>query len=681
MPVGGIARGADWNPDQWPREIWMRDLELMAAAGTNLVTLPVFAWPLIEPADGEFDFEWLDDIMEHVHAVGIHVDLATATATPPAWLVRAWPEVLPVDLDGVRLEYGSRQSYCPNATAFTYRLERLTKRMAEHYRDHPALAMWHVSNEYGDHVARCYCSVCAQEFRTWLEHRYGDIARLNSAWGTAMWGQHYRDFAHIEPPRRTMAPSNPTHTLDFARFSTASIHDLYLREARILREETPQIPVTTNFMTMMTDVDYWRIAPDVDIISFDNYPDPADEFAHVTAALNYGIMRGLSDRQPWLLLESAASAVSWRPVNVPKRPGLNRLHGMQAVANGSDAVMYFQWRASRVGAERFHSAVIGHFGEESRTFKETAGLWQELATMDVLVGTQVRSSAAIVVDWEGRWAMDGPETMPSDRLRWIDQVRDWHRVLFGLGITVDAVRAGADLSGYALVVAPSMFVTTEADADNLQRFVESGGQLVVGPFSSVVDANNHVHAGGAPGPLSSLLGVSVEEPWPLSEPMTLASNACVTTVDVWAEWLHAVADVEVLASYESPPLAGRPAITIRRHGAGAACYVSARLAVADLVPYLRDAAGRAGIEVREQFDPGVESIVRTDGEHDFTFVLNHRGTEVRVLLPKTVTSVLLPDGHSDASGVVTLPPLGVLVFQSQAVTQGLVQTELVKVVS
>lgn len=665
-PVDGFACGADWNPDQWPREVWQRDLQLMQAAGVNLVTLPVFSWALLEPEAGCFDFAWLDEILDATHEHGISVDLATATATPPAWLVRAYPEVLPVNIDGVRLEYGSRQSYCPNSPVFRAAVARLAEAMARRYAAHPALKVWHISNEYGDHISRCYCDNCAAGFRSWLRARYGDIDALNAAWGTTMWGQRYGNFDEVMPPRRTMAPANPTHTLDFARFATGSITALYEVERDILRRLSPGVPVLTNFMTVLTDVDYWQLAPELDIVAFDNYPDPADPLGHLPAALNYGIMRSLAGRRPWMLLESAPSAVSWRAHNVPKADGQNRAHAFQAVAHGSDAVMYFQWRASRVGAERFHSAIVGHHGEDSRTLHETSRIWRELGALKRIAGSCVRSSVALVVDWESRWAMVGPETMPSNRLTWIEQLRGYHAALAGLGLAVDAVHPHADLSAYALVVAPSAFLLDDRACRNLSQHVDSGGHLVVGPFSGVVDGNNHVHAGGAPGPLRDTLGIRVEEPWPVSpaHPFTLRWNTGeVDEVPVWAEYLHIDEGTEILARYGDGALKGRPAVTRRTHGSGSASYVSAVLTTDALVPFLRDAAVTAGIPVTTVAASQLEVVTRTDGTTDFVFVINHGDHPQQLRLPADA-EMLLSDASTVAEGMVELGAYGIAVFET-----------------
>ena len=679
-PVRGFARGADWNPDQWPREVWQRDIELMVAAGVNLVTLPVFAWASLEPSEGQFDFGWLDEILDAVAAAGIGVDLATGTATPPAWLVRKHPDALPVNQQGTRLDYGSRQSYCPSSEAFRSGTRRLVTAMADHYRDHPALVLWHISNEYGDHVSRCYCDKCAAGFRAWLTARYQEIGALNEAWGTAMWGQRYGSFAEVNPPRATMAPANPTHTLDYARFCTENINSLYVLEREVLTSVTPEIPATTNFMTVLTDIDYWKLAGELDFISFDNYPDPADPVGHLPAALNYGIMRSLAGRKPWLLLESAPSAVSWREHNVPKADGQNRAHAFQAVAHGSDAVMYFQWRASRVGAERFHSAIVGHLGEESRTLKETSQLWHELERLEAVTSSKVRSSVALVVDWESRWAMFGPETMPSNRLVWVEQLRAYQAVLASFGLAVDAVHPQSDFGQYDLVVAPNQFLLDSAAGARLSDYVQRGGHLVVGPFSAVVDEHNHVHEGGAPGPLRAALGVRVEEPWPVAPqaPMVVSgTDGYSAEVADWAEYLHCADGVEVVAQYSSGPLAARAAITRNAFGAGEATYISCVLSRESLAPVLQSALSRAGIECRPVPAAAVEVVTRTDGESDFTFVINHGEQPARVRIPSQRTLLL------GAAGVVgdelTLAPFDVAVIQTDSSEPSLKHVQLVEV--
>lgn len=678
-PISGFARGADWNPDQWPKQVWLRDIELMVEAKVNLVSFPVFGWALLEKSEGVFDFELLDEIMDELAANGIGADLATATATPPAWLVRQYSDVLPIDADGIRLDYGSRQSYCPNSPSYPTGVSRLVTKMAERYKNHPALKMWHISNEYGDHISRCYCNNCELAFRTWLEAKYESIENLNDAWGTKMWGQLYSDFSQINPPRKTMAPANPSHTLDYARFSTDSITELLVLEKQVLNSISPDKPVLTNFMTVLTDVDYWKLAEHVDYVTFDNYPDPADPLSHNAAALNYSVMRSLAKRMPWMLLESATSAVSWRSHNAPKPAGLNRLNAFQAVAHGSDAVMYFQWRASLVGAERFHSAVVGHFGEASRTHLETKQIWNELDALGQIVGSKVRSSVAFLLDWESRWAMHGPETMPSDKLLWIEQMREYHKALLSLGVTVNAVHPEGDLSDYDLLIAPSAFMLSSTATENIAKYVKEGGHLVFGPFSGVVDQNNHVPANGYLGALSKVFGVQIEEYWPTVEPVEVSFAAGKKALARnWTELIHADKDSTVIATFANGPLSGQPAATSHKFGQGQASYICFDADSSGLAEILSGALRGAGISQRAQENLSVESVIRTDGTTDFVFVLNHGRKSASLTLPADA-EVLLSDSKPLSAGSYSLAEFEVLIYQCPSSQKSLKLNQVIEV--
>ncbi|MFE5672749.1 beta-galactosidase [Agromyces sp. NPDC056523] len=661
--LDALAFGGDYNPDQWPEEVWHEDVRLMREAGVNLVSLPVFSWPQLETSPGIYEWEWLDRVIEVLWAGGIRIDLATATATPPSWLVRAHPEMLPWDADGRRLEFGSRQAYCPSSPVWREHVARMARAMAERYGQHPAVVLWHVSNEYGDHVARCWCPESAAHFRRWLEARYGDLDGLNEAWGVNVWGQRYTAWTQIEPPRRATGPINPTQLLDFERFSSDALLELFRIEVDVLREVTPELPVTTNFMSLFRDLDYWRFAEHEDLVTDDAYPDPADPLAHVPAALNYGLMRSLKGGQPWLLLEQAASAVSWRDVNVPKAPGRMRIDSLQAIAHGSDGAMFFQWRQARYGQEKFHSAMLGHRGESSRTFRETAALGRELQSLAAVRGTRVRSRVALVVDWDSWWATSATESLPSQRLSWLQQARDWHAALHALGHPVDTVRATGPFDGYDLVVVPNLYVTDAAQAAALEVYTASGGTVVVGPFSGVVDPTEKVHPGGAPGLLRPLLGIEVDEPWPVPDGSVerIALDGDRHDAPVWTEWIEAGLEASVVARFTGGVLDGRPAITRCARGAGTAWYLGAVLAPDGLVAAMRRALTDAGLPAHDRTDPHLEVVTRADDRTDYTFVLNHGPRELAVDVPEGATD-LLADGVVAAR--LVLPPLGVAVLAS-----------------
>ena len=365
MEFAQVQYGGDYNPEQWGPATWEEDARLMQAAGVNLVTLAVFAWAKLEPAQGKYDFAWLDQVMDLLYAHGVRVDLATSTAAPPAWLVRLHPEILPKNMDGVTLWHGSRRHYCPHSPAFQEAAGKITAALAEHVRSHPALALWHVDNELACHYSECFCETSISQFRLWLKSRYGSVGMLNDAWGTGFWSQAYGDWEEITAPRRVPATVNPAQKLDWLRFCSDSWMGIFSAQKAILKKITPAVPVTTNFMSFFKPVDYFALAAEEDIVSNDSYPDLSDPHWMVQSAMACDLVRSLKKGQPWLLMEQAPSQVNWRLRNTPKRPGQMRLGSYQALGRGANGILFFQWRASTSGSEKFHSAMLPHAGADS----------------------------------------------------------------------------------------------------------------------------------------------------------------------------------------------------------------------------------------------------------------------------------------------------------------------------
>lgn len=644
----GIAYGGDYNPEQWPEETWAEDVRLMREAGVNLVSLGIFSWALLEPEPGRFEFGWLDRILHLLHEAGIAVDLATPTAAPPAWLTHRFPQTRPVTRDGHTLGGGARAAYCPSSPEYAEAAARVTAQLARRYHDHPALVLWHVHNEYGGHVPACYCETSAEAFRAWLRQRYGDLAGLNRAWGTAFWGQRYGDWAEIEPPRLAPTAINPTQQLDFLRFSSDTLLDCYRRERDILHRLSPGVPVTTNFMASnCKNIDYWRWATEVDVVSNDHYLRAEEPENHIDLAMAADLSRSLARGAPWLLMEHSTSAVNWQPRNIAKRPGEMRRNSLTHVARGADSVLFFQWRAATRGAEKFHSAMLPHGGARTRLWRDVVHLGADLTGLAALRGSRVVADVAMVWDWQSWWALE-LEWRPSVDLSQPERMTAYYERLWRDHLTVDFVHPEADLSAYSLVVVPSLYLTTPAAATNLTEYAQRGGTLVVSYFSGIVDADDAIHPGGHPGALRELLGLEVEEFLPLraGERVRLDNG---TTADVWAEEIS-LRGAEARLRYLDGPATGGPAVTRHPVGAGHAWYVSTRLRGDALGAVLTQAYADAGITPPPDVPAGVEVVRRVGDGVAYRVIVNHH--DEPATLPATGTDLLTGVTYP---GTVTVP--------------------------
>jgi beta-galactosidase len=651
--LGGIAFGGDYNPEQWPEQTWAEDMRLMREAGVNLVTVGVFSWAQVQQAPGVFRFGWFDRVMDLLAENGIAADLATMTASPPPWLTRLHPEILPVREDGTVLSPGGRQHFSPSSAIYRQHAAALVEELATRYAGHPALALWHVGNEYGCHVAASYDDISAAAFRDWLRKRYGDIDALNDAWSTTFWSQRYTDFDEILPPRTAATFPNPAQQLDFARFGNDELLACYLAEKAILERITPSVQITTNFLAGLKPVNIYSWAPHMDIASLDSYPDPADPQSHVWAGLAYDIVRSARGGQPWLLMEQATAAVNWRQVNVPKRPGQMRVTSLQAVAHGADGVLYFQWRASRGGAEKFHSGMVPHAGPDSRVFTEVKALGAELAEVGGLAGAPVRNEVALLFDWESWWAAD-LGSHPSALAGQLDSLRHCYAPLFEGGFGTDVVHPDTDLSSYRVVFVPGLYLLRAATAARLEEWVRGGGQLVVTFFTGIADECDRVYLGGYLGPLIPAMGVDVEEfdPLPAGATVDLAfPSGHEGTGTIWSERVR-LRGAETVATFASGALAGHPAITRHALGSGASWYLATRTDPASTARLFGEVLRDAGVRpVLADLPQGVQAAVR----ERCLILLNHRAEQRNVRLPEPMRIVTGP-AKGDVISAVTLGP-------------------------
>lgn len=553
--------GGDYNPEQWSKDVWLEDMRLMREAGVNLVTLGVFSWATIEVADGVFEFGWLDEIIELLHENGIGVDLATATASPPAWLTIANAEVLPVNYSGTRLSHGGRQGYCISSPIYKAKTGQLAAKLAERYGKHPAIKMWHVNNEYGCHNPICYCDVSASAWRVWLQRKYSDLDALNKAWGTNFWSQRYHQWAEILPPRETPMGTypNPTMVLDYRRFSNDEILSLYVNERDAIRAIDSSHPITTNFMSMKhtSVLDYWQWASEVDFVATDHYLIAEDERNFIDLAFQADLTRGFAGGKPWLLMEHSTSAVNWQDRNLPKARGEMLANSLSHVARGSNGAMFFQWRQSISGSEKFHSAMVPHTGEQSRVWKNVKELGGKLGELTELASAETEAAeVAMIFDYQSWWALS-QRNLPSTSIDYPELAHDWYRALWDLGVRVDFVAPGStaqQLAKYKMVLAPMLYLLDSKAEQELIHYSENGGYLVASYFTGISDEVDAVKLGGYGGKLvRDCLGVFVDEfaPVRVGESVHLSNGmsatewsqfASVTSASLTASFVGGVAD-------------------------------------------------------------------------------------------------------------------------------------------
>jgi beta-galactosidase len=626
----GIAFGCDYNPEQWDPAVWREDVALMREAGVDLVAINVFGWAALQGPDGAYDFAALDEVVELLHGAGIRVNLGTGTASPPPWLTTRHPEILPVVEDGTTRYPGGRQAWCPSSPTFRRYALALVEAVAERYGEHPAVELWHVSNELGCHNAHCHCDESTRAFRRWLRERHGTIDELNRAWGTGFWSQRYTDWDEILTPKLTISSRNPGQVLDFHRFSSDELLGYYRAEVEAIRRHSA-IPITTNFMVTahIRNLDYWSWAADMDVVANDHYLDHRLGEPRTELAFAADLTRGLAGGDPWLLMEHSTGSVNWQPVNVAKEPGQLLRNSLAHVARGADGVCFFQWRASLQGSEKFHSALVPHAGTDSGLWREVVELGRIVGALDEVAGARVQADVALLFSWESWWASDA-ENRPTHAIEYLDQVHALYNALHDLGVGVDVVRPGADLTGYRLVVVPGLHLVSDDEAAALDAAVASGTHALVTFYSGIVDEHDRVRPGGYPGVWRDLLGIRVEEFAPV-EPGTAIALESGAAASLWADRLEAT-DAAVLDRFADGPAAGRPAVTRRdgADGAGDAWYLGTLLERDDL----RDLVGRvvdgAGAASAPGASADVEITRRTAGERTWRFVVNHGADAVEV---------------------------------------------------
>ena len=664
-----FIHGADYNPEQWMEDkgVWDMDMYLMRQANCNEMSVGIFSWAVLEPEEGKYDFSFLDEIIEKIGNNGGKVILATPSGARPHWMADKYPEVLRVRPDGVREHFRARHNHCYTSPVYREKVAKMNRLLAERYGNNPTVIAWHISNEYG---GECHCPLCAQAFREFLKEKYGTIDAVNKAWWTTFWSHTYNSFDQIEPPGKYT--ENGTHglNLDWRRFVTHQTMDFIRQEIVPIREITPHLPVTINMMYELYELDYHKMAQVIDFASWDCYPEwhnGDDAVIAQKAAFWHDFYRTLKGK-PFLLMESTPSLVNWKPYNKPKRPGLDVLSSIQAVAHGSDSVQYFQWRKGRGSSEKLHGAVVGHDGtEHTRVFQSVKTTGAVLKQIDEIAGTITKAPAAVIFDWENMWALDDCQGYAKDNKKYYETCYTYHRFFWERGIDCDIVSPKADLSGYGIVVAPMLYLTDSETIENLKGYVAGGGILYGTYMMGTVDGTDLCWLGGIPGGgLKDVFGIVAEEIdtlYPDERQHAEMDGREHELVD-YCETIHP-AGAETLASYTDGYYRGTPAVTIHSYGKGKAVYQACRdsgsLKDQVLSMLVREHGISSVVGAGEALPHGVTAHSRTDGEHTYVFVENYSPTQTATVPLKGRMVDMLTGEETDSC---TLKPYSFAIFRS-----------------
>lgn len=624
-PFKRILYGGDYNPNQWPKEIWQEDMRMFRDAHINSATINVFSWAKLQPSEETYDFEELDEIVKMLEKEGYDIVMATSTAALPAWMVKRYPEVARTDYEGRHHKFGQRHNACPNSPVYQKYAAALTEQLAKRYGKTGKVACWHVNNEYG---GECYCENCEKAFRVWLRKKYGTIEEVNKAWNMEFWGHTLYDWDEIVLPNALGEGIGPDKTafagisIDYRRFNSDSILENFKMERDIIRRYDPETPVTTNLMGTYPGLDYFKWAKEMDVVSWDNYPSYDTPWSQT--AMCHDLMRGLKN-EPFMLMEQTPSQQNWQPYNSLKKPGQMRAQSYQTMAHGADTIQFFQLRRSVGACEKFHGAVIAHAGtENTRVFREVAALGEELERLgETVIGSMPDAKIGVIFDWDNYWALEYTSG-PNRDLKYVDQIHQYYSSLYRKNYSVDMIPVDADFSRYRVIIAPVLYMVKEGMAEALERFVAQGGILLTTFMSGIVGQSDNVHLGGYPGPLRKMAGVWVEEIDALAPEQTNSirfSDGTVGTCRLLCDLMH-LEGAEALAEYTSNFYAGMPTVTRNAFGKGAVYYVGANLDQASLDKVMSALLAESGTAPTVKEPTDLEVTVRETETEKITFLIN-----------------------------------------------------------
>lgn len=641
-----LLHGGDYNPEQWldRPDILEKDLDMLEESGCNVVSLGIFSWSTLEPEEGVFRFEWLENIINKLYERGISVILATPSASRPKWLADKYPEVLRVDGERKRALYGFRHNHCYTSPVYREKTAIINKKLAERFGNHPAVIMWHISNEFG---GECHCPLCQEAFRNWLKEKYGTIENLNKKWCTTFWSHTYNSFEQIESPSSIGETQLHALNLDWKRFVTHQTADFIHHEIQAVREGGSELPTTANLMYYFDGLNYFELAKEIDVVSWDTYPTWHKQDVIETAYENgmcHDLMRSLK-KKPFFQMESCPTSTNWQSVSKLKKPGVLFAQSMQAIAHGGEGALYFQIRQSRGASEKFHGAVIDHYGgNDTRVFREVSQVGKTLKEISVLAGSEVKSQAALLYDWDSQWAMEDSQGPRNKGLHYREAQLKYYKGFRKLGLNVDLVDMTCDLSGYKIFAAPMCYMFRDGFEEKVRKFVDDGGIFIATYWSGIVDDTDKCFLGGVPHGLMDVLGIRSTEidglyDWEENSLVPVEGNALGMEKTYSCKYLCDLVELrgaETVMTYGSDFYKGYPALTVNSYGKGKTWYVAADAEKEFQEDLLKKIAEQSGIScgIKGDIPEGLEVTSRETEEERFYIYQNWSGEEAALPLPE-----------------------------------------------
>jgi beta-galactosidase len=653
-----IVLGCAWYPEQWPESRWPEDLELMRQAGINMVRIAEFAWSRLEPAEGQFDFGWLERAVKLASDYDMSIVLGTPTAAPPAWLTQRYPETLAIREDGQQATHGIRCHYSPTSAVYRRFCARIADEMAKRFGHNEKVIGWQIDNEYH---SVSYDQETRKQFQEWLHARFGTLENLANCWSTAYWSQDYSDWSQIPLP---VSNHNPGLYLAFRQFISHVYAEFQCVQIDAIHQRAePRQWITHNFMKWNDSYDHYELSADLDMVSWDNYV-PTGHLDYIENGAMHDLVRGYKRKNFWLL-ETQPGQVNWGSINTTLDRGEVRAMAWHAIGHGADAVSYWQWRSALGGQEQMHGTLVGADGKPRPIYQEIAQLGQDLGKVSpYLTGTTIKTSIALLHSFDDRWAIDYQRH--HEEFDPIAHLLNYYSPLRALGQTLDIVHPRVPLADYKLVIGPNLNILEAETAGHLLTYVNKGGHLVLGARSGMKDAFNALLPSRQPGPLAQSLGAHVEEYYALAEPVPIAGELGNGTASIWAEYLQTDApDCEVLLRYEpcNGWLDGQPAMVTRLVGQGRITYIGAWLDAA-----LMQKVANWLLEVSavptywDQLPAGVELCPRVSADKQTFVLINHMPEPQSVTLPEAFFDILTGQTHE---GTLQMPPQGIAVLQTQ----------------